>query len=202
MKLTAHDVVKFIKDNGVEMVDLKFMDFPGIWQHTGKPVSEIDEQIFEEGQGFDGSSIRGWQPIHASDMLLMPDPTTMVLDPFYERKTVSLVCNILDPITREGYSRDPRYIAQKAEAYLKASGIGDTSFMGPEAEFFIFDDVRYNTAQGHSFYYVDSVEAQWNTGRDEKPNLGFKPRYKEGYFPVPPTDATADLRAEMCRVME
>jgi glutamine synthetase len=202
MKMTAKDVVKFIKDNNVEMVDLKFMDFPGIWQHTGKPAVEVDEKMFQEGQGFDGSSIRGWQPIHASDMLLMPDPSTMIVDPFYERKTVSLVCNIQDPITREGYSRDPRYIAQKAEAYLAATGIGDTCYMGPEAEFFIFDDVRYSTAQGHSFYFVDSVEAQWNTGRDEKPNLGYKPRYKEGYFPVPPTDATANLRSEMVQVME
>lgn len=202
MAKTAKDVVKFMKDNDVKMVDLKFMDFPGMWQHTSYPVSEIDESSFEEGLGFDGSSIRGWQPIHASDMLLIPDPTTMVVDPFYDRKTISLVCNIVDPITREGYSRDPRYVAQKAEAYLKSSGLGDTIYMGPEAEFFIFDDVRYSTEPGSSFFFVDSKEAQWNTGREENPNLGYKPRYKEGYFPVPPTDSMANLRNEMVAVME
>ena len=202
MAKTAKDVLKFIKDNDVKSVDMKFMDFPGLWQHTSFPVSEIDEGTFEEWLGFDGSSIRGWQPIHASDMMIVPDPSTMVLDPFYDRKTLSLVCNIVDPITREGYTRDPRFIAQKAEAYLKASGIGDTIFMGPEAEFFIFDDVRYETAPGRSYFYVDSVEAQWNTGREENPNLGYKPRYKEGYFPVPPTDSTYNLRNEMVGVME
>ncbi len=202
MSMTAKDVVKFIKDNDVKSVDFKFMDFPGLWQHTTFPSREIDEAVFEEGQGFDGSSIRGWQPIHASDMLLIPDSSTMVIDPFYDRKTISLVCNIVDPITREGYSRDPRYIAQKAEAYLKSTGIGDTIYFGPEAEFFIFDDVRYSTKPGHSFFHVDSVEAQWNTGREENPNLGYKPRYKEGYFPVPPTDSYANLRNEMVGVME
>jgi glutamine synthetase len=202
MAITVKDVLKFIKDNDVKSVDMKFMDFPGLWQHTSYPVSEIDEGTFEEGLGFDGSSIRGWQPIHASDMMIVPDPSTMLVDPFYERKTLSLICNIVDPITREGYTRDPRFIAQKAEAYLKSSGIGDTIYMGPEAEFFIFDDVRYETAPGHSYFYVDSVEAQWNTGREENPNLGYKPRYKEGYFPVPPTDATYNLRNEMVGVME
>ena len=202
MAKTAKDVLKFIKDNDVKSVDMKFMDFPGLWQHTSYPVSEIDEGTFEEGMGFDGSSIRGWQPIHASDMMIVPDPTTLVLDPFYERKTVSLICNIVDPITREGYTRDPRFVAQKAEAYVKSSGVGDTIFMGPEAEFFIFDDVRYETAPGRSYFYVDSVEAQWNTGREENPNLGYKPRYKEGYFPVPPTDATYNIRNEMVGVLE
>ena len=202
MATTVKDVLKFIKDNDVKSVDMKFMDFPGLWQHTSYPVSEIDENTFEEGMGFDGSSIRGWQPIHASDMMIVPDPTTMVIDPFFDRKTLSLVCNIVDPITREGYTRDPRFIAQKAEAYLKSSGIGDTIFMGPEAEFFIFDDVRYETAPGHSFFFVDSVEAQWNTGREENPNLGYKPRYKEGYFPVSPTDSTQNIRNEMVGVME
>ncbi len=199
---TAKDVLKFIKDNDVKEVDLKFMDFPGLWQHTAYPVSEVDEGTFEEGMGFDGSSIRGWQPIHASDMMIVPDPTTMFLDPFYERKTISLTCNIVDPITREGYTRDPRYVAQKAEAYLKSTGIGDTIFMGPEAEFFVFDDIRYSTAPGHSFFHIESVEAQWNTGREENPNLGYKPRYKEGYFPVPPSDHMANIRSEMVEVME
>ena len=202
MATTVKDVLKFIKDNDVKSVDMKFMDFPGLWQHTSYPVSEINEGTFEEGMGFDGSSIRGWQPIHASDMMIVPDPSTMVLDPFFDRKTLSLVCNIVDPITREGYTRDPRFIAQKAEAYLKSSGIGDTIFMGPEAEFFIFDDVRYETAPGHSFFFVDSIEAQWNTGREENPNLGYKPRYKEGYFPVAPTDSTQNIRNEMVGVME
>ncbi len=202
MKKTPQDVLNFIKDNDVKNVDLKFMDFPGLWQHTTKPASEIDLSTFEEGAGFDGSSIRGWQPIHASDMVLIPDPSTMVIDQFFERKTITLVCNIKDPLTHESYSRDPRYIAQKAEAYLRSSGIGDIAFMGPEAEFFIFDDVRYDTKQGHSFYFVDSNEAQWNTGRDEKPNLGYKPRYKEGYFPVAPTDSQMNLRDRMVDMMQ
>jgi len=202
MSKTPKDVINFIKENDVKSVDFKFMDFPGLWQHCTFPISEIDEGTFEDGQGFDGSSIRGWQPINASDMLLIPDPSTMVVDPFYTRKTISLICNVVDPITREGYSRDPRYITQKAEAYLKSSGIGDAIFFGPEAEFFVFDDVRYSTQPGHSFFHVDSSEAQWNTGKDEGPNLGFKPRYKEGYFPVPPTDSHANLRDEMVEVME
>lgn len=202
MGKTAKDIIKFIKDNDIQSVDLKFMDFPGLWQHTTFPSSHFDEGLFEEGHGFDGSSIRGWQPIHASDMVLIPDPDTMVIDPFYDRKTISLICNIFDPITREGYSRDPRFIAQKTEAYLKSTGIGDTIYIGPEAEFFVFDDVRYSTAPGHSFFHVDSTEAQWNTGREENPNLGYKPRYKEGYFPVPPTDSHANLRNEMVEVME
>ncbi|MDH5542637.1 MAG: type I glutamate--ammonia ligase [Nitrospinota bacterium] len=202
MGMTGKDVVKFIKDNDVKTVDFKFMDFIGLWQHTSFPASHVDADMLEEGHGFDGSSIRGWQPIHASDMMLVPDTNTMIIDPFFDRKTISLICNIVDPITREGYSRDPRYIAQKAEAYLKSTGIGDTVFIGPEAEFFIFDDIRYSTAPGHSFFHLESVEAQWNTGRDEKPNLGYKPRYKEGYFPVPPTDSTVNLRNEMVQVME
>jgi glutamine synthetase len=202
MGKTGKDIIKFIKDNDVQSVDLKFMDFPGLWQHTTYPSSHIDEESLEEGLGFDGSSIRGWQPIHASDMVLIPDPDTMVIDPFYDRKTISLICNIFDPITREGYTRDPRFVAQKTEAYLKSTGIGDTIYIGPEAEFFIFDDVRYSTAPGHSFYHVESTEAQWNTGRDENPNLGYKPRYKEGYFPVPPTDSLVNLRNEMVEVME
>lgn len=202
MAKTAKEVLKFMKDNDVKSVDLKFMDFIGLWQHATFPSYEIEEPTFEEGLGFDGSSIRGWQPIHASDMLLIPDPSTMIVDPFFTRKTISLICNIVDPITREGYSRDPRFIAQKAEAYLKSTGIGDTIYMGPEAEFFIFDDVRYSTQPGHSFFFVDSKEAQWNTGRIENPNLGYKPRFKEGYFPVPPSDSLVNIRNEMVEVME
>ena len=173
------------------------MDFPGLWQHFSVPVDELTEDIFEDGLGFDGSSIRGWQAIHTSDMLVVPDPETAVMDPFTKYPTLSLICNIVDPITKERYSRDPRYIAQKAEAYLKSTGIGDTCYFGPEAEFFIFDDVRFDQNSHEGYYHIDSVEGIWNSGRDEKPNLGYKPRHKEGYFPVPPIDTQEDLRTEM-----
>jgi glutamine synthetase len=198
--MTAQEVVSFAKENGALMVDFKFMDFVGIWQHFSTPISEFDEDIFEEGLGFDGSSIRGWQPIHASDMIIIPDPETAKMDPFTAVPTLSLICNIFDPITKEGYTRDPRNIAQKAEAYLKSLGVGDTAYFGPEAEFFIFDDVRFDSTANQSFYIVDSSEGIWNSGREEFPNLGYKPRHKEGYFPVPPTDSQNDLRTEM--VME
>ncbi|MEI8189988.1 MAG: type I glutamate--ammonia ligase [candidate division NC10 bacterium] len=196
------EVMKMTKDQAVKMVDLKFMDYPGMWQHLTVPISQLEEDSFEEGFGFDGSSIRGWQAIHASDMLLLPDPATAVMDPFTAAPTLSLICNIVDPITKERYSRDPRNIAQKAEAYLKSTGIADTAFFGPEAEFFIFDDIRYDSQPNCSYYYIDSVEGQWNTGRAEGPNLGYKSRYKEGYFPVPPTDSMNDLRTEMVLVMQ
>jgi len=211
---TPKDVLKLAKDNKVEAVDLKFLDLFGIWQHFTVPASELSEDLFDEGSGFDGSSIRGWQPINASDMLVMPDPTTAVIDPFMALPTLSLICNIVDPISKEDYSRDPRNIARKAEAYLKSTGIGDVAYFGPEPEFFIFDEIRYETNQHTSFYALDSVEGQWNTGRGtdsrnnregaliEGKNLGFKPRYKEGYFPVPPTDSQQDIRAEMVREME
>jgi glutamine synthetase len=210
---TGKEVVGFAKDKKVTAIDLKFMDLVGIWQHFTIPLSELTEEIFTEGLGFDGSSIRGWQPIHASDMLVVPDPATAVIDPFAVETQLSLICNIVDPITKEPYSRDPRNIAQKAEKYLKSTGIGDTAYFGPEAEFFIFDGVRYDQGPGHAFYYIESNEAQWNTGRPtekivkdgvlvDAPNLGYKPRYKEGYFPVPPTDALQDLRNEMVRRME
>src|SRR5512136_1784805 len=200
--MTPKQVVDFAKENGALMVDFKFMDFVGIWQHFSVPISEFDEDIFEEGLGFDGSSIRGWQPIHASDMIILPDPTTAKMDPFTAIPTLSLICNIFDPITKEDYSRDPRNIARKAEAYLKSTGIGDTAYFGPEAEFFIFDDVRFDLSSNQSFYAVDSSEGVWNSGREEFPNLGYKPRHKEGYFPVPPTDSQHDLRDEMVRVMQ
>jgi glutamine synthetase len=198
--MTPKQVVEFMKENGALMVDFKFMDFIGIWQHFSVPISEFDEDTFEDGVGFDGSSIRGWQPIHASDMLIVPDPETAKMDPFVAIPTLSLICNIVDPITKENYSRDPRNVARKAEAYLKSSGIGDTANFGPEAEFFIFDDVRFDLSANQSFYAVDSAEGVWNSGREEFPNLGYKPRHKEGYFPVPPTDSLNDLRNEM--VME
>ncbi len=200
--MTPKEVLKFAKEKSARMVDFKFLDFVGIWQHFSVPVSELSEDIFEAGLGFDGSSIRGWQPIHASDMLVVPDPTTAVIDPFSENTTLSLICNIVDPITREAYTRDPRNIAQKAEAYLKSTGIGDTAYFGPEPEFFIFDDIRYSQEAQHGYYFIDSIEGTWNTGRDECPNLGYKPRHKEGYFPVPPTDSQEDIRTEMCLVME
>jgi glutamine synthetase len=200
--MTPKEAIKFAKEKKARMVDLKFLDFIGIWQHFSVPISELKEEIFDEGLGFDGSSIRGWQPIHASDMLVVPDSKTAVIDPFMETPTLSLICNIIDPITKEAYSRDPRNIAQKAEAYLKSTGIGDAAYFGPEPEFFIFDDIRFSEGPDHSFYYIDSVEGTWNSGREECPNLGYKPKHKEGYFPVAPTDSQQDLRTEMCLVME
>lgn len=200
--MTPQEVLNMVKENGVKMVDLRFMDFPGLWQHFSVPVSEVDESSFEDGFGFDGSSIRGWQPIHASDMLVIPDPTSAKMDPFYKEPTLTLICNIVDPITRESYTRDPRFIAQKAENYLKSTGIGDTAFFGPEAEFFIFDNIRFESGRNRAFFELDSVEGIWNTGREECPNLGYKPRHKEGYFPVPPTDKFQDLRTEMVLTLE
>ena len=200
--MTTKDVLEMIKEKGARVVDLRFLDFPGVWQHFTVPVSELDESSFEDGFGFDGSSIRGWQPIHASDMLVIPDPATARMDPFFEVPTLVLIGNIVDPLTRESYSRDPRYIAQKAEAYLKGTGIGDTAYFGPEAEFFIFDDVRFESSSNKSFYQVDSIEGIWNAGRNEEPNLAYKPRHKEGYFPVPPMDKFQDLRTEMLLTLE
>jgi len=200
--MTGHDVVKFAQENNCQMVDYKFLDFVGIWQHFSTPMSEFSEDIFEEGVGFDGSSIRGWQPIHNSDMLIMPDPSTAKIDPFVQVTTLSLICNIIDPLTKEGYTRDPRFIAKKAEAYLKSTGIADTAYFGPEPEFFIFDDVRYDLSANQAFYAVDSSEGTWNTGREEFPNLGYKPRHKEGYFPCAPTDSLVDLRNEMVQVLQ
>ncbi|MCZ7585951.1 MAG: type I glutamate--ammonia ligase [Deltaproteobacteria bacterium] len=199
--MTPKEVLDYAKKHGAVMVDLKFMDFPGMWQHFSVPLSELDEGSFTDGFGFDGSSIRGWQPIHASDMLVIPDSDTAVMDPFTAAPTLSLICNVVDPITREDYTRDPRNIARKAEAYVKSLGIADTAFFGPEAEFFIFDDIRYDQKTQHGFYYIDSVEGTWNTGRVENPNLGYKPRPKEGYFPVSPSDKFVDIRTEMCQEM-
>ena len=196
------DILAMATERGVAMVDFKFMDFPGMWQHTTVPVAMLTEASFEDGFGFDGSSIRGWQPIHASDMLLVPDPTTAVMDPFCDYPTLSLICDIVDPLSKQRYSRDPRHIAHKAEAYLKTTQIADTCYVGPEAEFFIFDEVRYDQGPNFAFYNVDSVEGKWNTGRDEGPNLGYKTRHKEGYYPVPPSDTLMDIRTEMCLEME
>jgi len=194
---TAQDVLELIEREEVKVVDLRFMDFPGIWQHFSIPASELDLDTFTEGLGFDGSSIRGWQAINESDMLVKPDPATAFIDPFFQARTLVMVCNICDPITGEDYTRDPRNIARKAEAFLKSTGIGDVAYFGPEAEFFILDDVRFEQNEHCGYYFVDSVEGAWNTGRVENPNLGYKPRYKEGYFPVPPTDSLQDIRSEM-----
>ncbi|MBM4257795.1 MAG: type I glutamate--ammonia ligase [Deltaproteobacteria bacterium] len=200
--MTPKDAVRLAREQQAEAVDFKFMDLLGTWQHFTIPMSEFEEALFDEGLGFDGSSIRGWQPINASDMLVIPDATTAVIDPFCAVPTLSLVCNIVDPITKEEYSRDPRNIARKAEAYLKSTGIGDVAYFGPEPEFFIFNDVRFDQNQHEAYYHIDSNEAVWNSGRNEGPNLGSKIRYKEGYFPVAPLDTQQDIRTEMVQYME
>jgi glutamine synthetase len=200
--MTPKEVLDMAKENGAKVVDLRFMDFPGLWQHFSVPIRELEESSFEDGFGFDGSSIRGWQPIHASDMLVIPDAATANMDPFYEAPTLVLICDIADPVTREAYTRDPRNIAKKADAYMKSTGIGDVAYIGPEAEFFIFDDIRFESTRFGAFYEIDSIEGTWNTGRDEGPNLGYKPRHKEGYFPVPPMDKFQDLRTEMVLTLE
>jgi glutamine synthetase len=194
--MTAKEVLEYAKKNKAVMVDLKFVDLPGIWQHFSIPIEELSEGIFKEGLGFDGSSIRGWQAINNSDMLVMPDPGTAVMDPFMKLPTLSLICNIVDPLSHESYARDPRYIAQKAEKYLKSTKIGDTAYIGPEAEFFIFDTARFNQNSHSGYYFLDSDEGVWNSGR-EGDNKGYRPRHKEGYFPVSPTDAQDDIRTEM-----
>ena len=199
---SAKEVVELIEREKVEVVDLRFMDFPGLWQHFSIPTGEVDESTFEEGLGFDGSSIRGWQAINESDMLVKPVPESAFIDPFLVHKTLVLICNICDPITGEDYTKDPRNIARKTVNYLKGSGVADIAYIGPEAEFFILDDVRFDQNQHSGYYFVDSVEGRWNTGRIEEPNLGYKPRYKEGYFPVPPTDSLQDMRSEMMLTME
>ena len=199
---SAKEVLEVIKNEGIEIVDLRFMDFPGLWQHFSVPAREIEMGTFDEGLGFDGSSIRGWQAINESDMLVKPVPETAFIDPFFEAKTLVMVCNICDPVTGEDYTRDPRNIARKAVNYLKSLGIADVAFFGPEAEFFVFDDIRFDQNSHEGYYFIDSVEGQWNSGRVEAPNLGYKPRYKEGYFPVPPTDSMQDLRSEMLLTLE
>ena len=197
--MTPKEVLELGKKNNAVMVDLKFIDLPGIWQHTSVPFHRLEESSFEDGFGFDGSSIRGWQPINASDMLMIPDATTAQMDPFMAQPTLSLICSIVDPITRQPYSRDPRYVAKKAEAYVKQTGIGDTIYVGPEAEFFVFDSVAYEHKGHTSFASVDSAEGHWNSG---KPGLGNTIRAKEGYFPVAPADSLMDLRTAMVMALE
>lgn len=199
--MNANEVVQMIKDREIEAVDFRFCDLPGLWQHFTANPKEVTEESFAEGFGFDGSSIRGFQQIQESDMLLFPDPDSAFMDPFTQHKTLNLICNIGDPVTGEPYSRDPRFIAQKAEKYLSSTGIADTVYFGPEPEFFVLDDVRFDQTYNKGYYFLDSSEGFWNSGREENPNLGYKPRYKEGYFPVPPMDSLQDIRTEMMRTL-
>lgn len=199
---TPQEVLKRIQDNKIQMIDLKFIDMPGTWQHLTVYQNQIDENSFTDGVPFDGSSIRGWKAINESDMAMVLDPNTAWIDPFMKEPTLSIICSIKEPRTGQPYSRCPRVIAQKALDYLVSTGVGDTAFFGPEAEFFIFDDVRFDQTQNTGYYYVDSVEGRWNSGKEEGPNLGYKPRYKEGYFPVPPTDTFQDIRTEMLLTMK
>ena len=205
MAKEADPVLKLMKDNDCDQLDIKFTDVPGTWQHVTLPINEVDDALFTRGTGFDGSSIRGFQVINESDMLLVPDPSTVVVDPFIEG-TVSIVADVRDPLTGEAYPKDPRFVAQKAERYLKDSGIGDRSYWGPELEFFIFDSVRFGQTANTGFYEVDSEEGIWRSGEEftlmgDGPNLGMKPRHKEGYFPVPPVDTFTDIRNECVRLM-
>jgi glutamine synthetase len=202
MPKTPKDVQKLIDDAGVKIIDFRFVDLPGVWQHFSIPAREHSDDIYTDGLGFDGSSIRGFQQIQESDMLLMPDPETAYVDPVLEVPTLSMLCNVADPVTREAYTRDPRNITLKAEAYLKSTGIADISYWGPEAEFYIFDDVRYDQTAQAGYYFIDSAEGVWNTGRVESPNLGYKLRHKEGYFPTPPADQYQDLRSEIILKLE
>ncbi len=199
---SVKSAISYVKDQDAKLVDLKFTDLFGKWHHLTIPAHRVDEDLFEEGLGFDGSSLRGWQPINASDMQIRPDYATARVDPFMVEPTVSFVCGVFDPITGQPYSRDPRYILQKAVKYMQGTDIADTAFFGPEAEFFIFDDVRYDLKSHTSFFAIDSIEGVWNTGRDERPNLGYKPQHKGGYFPVPPYDSQANLRNEMLLTLE
>jgi glutamine synthetase len=199
--MTPREVLAWIRAKEVEAVDLRFMDFPGQWQHYTIPADALEERTFEEGKGFNGSSIRGWKRVNESDMLVIPDSHTAFLDPFCRTTTLTMLCNIQDPLTREDYTRDPRNVARKAVNYMRQTGIAEQAFFGPELEFFIFDDVRYDQTAHAAYYFVDSNEGAWNTGRKEQPNLGYKLRTKEGHFPCPPSDSTHDLRTEMMLTM-
>ncbi len=202
MPETPQEVLQMVRDQGIQIIDLKFIDMPGVWQHCSFYQDQIGESSFTEGVPFDGSSIRGWKAINESDMSMVPDPKTAWIDPFYKEPTLSMICSIKEPRTGEWYSRDPRSIAARAIEYLKTSGIGDTAYFGPEAEFFVFDDVRFDQNEHEGYYHVDSIEGRWNSGRTEAGgNLAYKPRYKEGYFPVPPADTLQDMRTEMLLTM-
>src|ERR1700680_4063400 len=200
--MSPKEVLELVRKKEVHQVDLRFTDLPGLSQHVSYPISQLTEESFEEGFGIDGSSIRGWAAINESDMLLIPDPSTAHMDPFGEIRTLVMTSDVIDPITRQHYERDPRWIARRAEMYLKNSGIADTAYFGAEAEFFIFDSVRFDQDQHSAFYYIDAEEGRWNSGNGKgQQNLGYRPRYKEGYFPVPPTDHHQYLRAEMVETM-
>ncbi|PYQ08260.1 MAG: type I glutamate--ammonia ligase [Acidobacteria bacterium] len=203
--MTPRETIKMAKERGARIVDLRFVDVPGLWQHFSIPAHDLNEELFSEGIGFDGSSIRGFQTIDESDMLLMPDPNTAAMDPFTAVPTLVLICNVRDPITSKPYTRDPRYVAQKAEAHLKRSGIADTVYIGPELEFFFFDEMRFDQTYNCGFYYIDSEAGFWNAGKEGtpgRPNLAYKPRYKQGYFPVPPMDKFQDIRSDMVLALE
>jgi len=200
--MTPKDVIALAKENEVRIVDIRYMDFIGTWQHFSVPIGELGESAFEDGFGFDGSSMRGWQQIDNSDMIVVPDPATAKIDPFFKVPTLVLIGDIHEPITMEAYSRDPRGIAKKVENYLKSTGIGDTVYVGPEPEFFIFSNIRYSSEPNASFFEIDSDEAHWNSGRDEMPNTGYKIRPKGGYFPLPPNDKYQDMRTEMMLTLE
>jgi glutamine synthetase len=197
----AKELIALVREHGIQIVDLKFTDLPGLWQHFSIGLPELNAELFDHGIGFDGSSIRGFQEIHESDMLLQPDPATAFIDPMCETPTLSMICNVIDPVLKGPYSRDPRYVARKAEQHLKSSGVAQTCYFGPELEFFIFDSIRFEQNTHCGYYYVDSAEGAWNSGRDEGAfgggNLGYKPRFKEGYFPVPPHDTLQDIRSEI-----
>ena len=197
----AKAVLEFAKKHDVKILDLRFTDLPGLWHHVSYPIDQLTEDSFREGFGMDGSSIRGWATIDESDMLLIPDPDFHFLDPFTEATTLVMVCDVVDPVTKQRYDRDPRHIAKKSELYLTSTGIADTAYFGAEAEFFIFDNVRFDQREQYGFYFIDAEEGRWNSGRKEN-NLGYRPRYKEGYFPVPPTDHYQDLRSEMVLIMQ
>ncbi|GAB3626829.1 glutamine synthetase [Pandoraea terrae] len=198
---SADEVIELIKQHNIQIIDLKFTDLPGLWHHFSITLPEVHADLFSAGIGFDGSSIRGFQEIHESDMLLRPDPTTAFVDPAFNTPTLSIICDVMDPVLRQSYTRDPRYVARKAEDYLRQTGLATTCYFGPELEFFIFDSIRFGQDQHSGYYYVESSEGEWNSGRDEGAygggNLGYKPRYKEGYFPVPPHDTLQDIRSEI-----
>ncbi|HVY60553.1 MAG TPA: type I glutamate--ammonia ligase [Planctomycetota bacterium] len=203
--MNPRQVLSMVAERKVKIVDLRFMDFPGLWQHLSVPIDRLEESSFEDGFAFDGSSIRGWRSIHQSDMLIVPDPATAFIDPFRKESTLCLICDVRDPSTGQEYNRDPRAVAKRAVNYLKQTGIGDEVFMGPEAEFFIFDSIRFDAGTNFGFYHIDSDEGRWNTGRPNEPghpNLGYRPRVKEGYFPVPPTDSLMDIRTDMVLALQ
>src|ERR671935_1330839 len=203
--MAVKDVLDLAKKNKVEIVDFKFVDVPGLWHHFSVPAAELTADLFEDGLGFDGSSIRGFQTIDESDMLLIPDPDSAQMDPFTAVPTLVLICNVKDPVTGKAYTRDPRYVAQKAEAYVKKAGVADTVYIGPELEFFFFDSIRFDQSYNYGFYFIDSEAGNWNSGVEgsaDRPNLGYKPRYKQGYFPVPPMDKFQDIRSDMVLALE